>query len=133
MQRAQLVDVQETARTFTGLLEAVLEPGRLVRTAEEMSQMAPFIDGGHTVDRTNWPITVTSYYPLGGAIALALDLTLRDRSDGRLSLDDLVIASFTTGPSATTLPVSRPLMLNSTTMRRRASPLRARPTRSMQR
>ena len=54
--------------------------------------MAPFIDGGNTVDRTNWPITVTSYYPFGGAIALALDLTLRDRTDGRLSLDDYMQA-----------------------------------------
>src|SRR5262249_51572835 len=62
MQRAQLIDLQETARTFTGLVEAVMGPGHLVRTAEEMSQMAPFTDGGRTVDRTNWPITVTSYY-----------------------------------------------------------------------
>jgi len=54
--------------------------------------MAPFIDGGRTVDRTNFPITVTSYYPFGGAIALALDLTLRDRTDGRLSLDDFMQA-----------------------------------------
>ena len=48
-----------------------------------MSRMAPFIDGGRTVDRTNWSNTVISYYPFGGAIALALDLTLRDRSDSR--------------------------------------------------
>ena len=45
--------------------------------------MAPFIDGGRTIDRTNWSNTVISYYPFGGAIALALDLTLRDRCDGR--------------------------------------------------
>ena len=36
--------------------------------------MAPFIDGGRTVDRTNWSNTIISYYPFGGAIALALDL-----------------------------------------------------------
>src|SRR5262249_40467416 len=53
---------------------------------------APFIDGGRTVDRTNWSTTVISYYPFGGAIALALDLTLRDRSDSRLSLDDFMQA-----------------------------------------
>ena len=29
-----------------------------------------------------------SYYSFGGAIALALDLTLRDRSDGKTTLDD---------------------------------------------
>ena len=58
--------------------------------------MAPFIDGGRAIDRTNWSTTVISYYPYGGAIALALDLTLRDRSDGRLSLDDFMRAMWTT-------------------------------------
>src|SRR4029077_11485631 len=41
---------------------------------------------------TNWSIANISYYPFGGAIALALDLTLRDRSEGRLSLDDFMRA-----------------------------------------
>ena len=92
LQRAKLVDLDETARTLTGLVEAVAGPGRLVRSAEEMSRMAPFIDGGRTVDPTNWPITVISYYPFGGAIALALDLSLRGRSESRLSLDDFMQA-----------------------------------------
>jgi predicted metalloprotease with PDZ domain len=92
MQRTQLADIGETARTFGGLVEAVQNPGHLVRSAEEMSRMAPFIDGGRTVDRTNWSTTVISYYPFGGAIALALDLTLRDRSEGRVSLDDYMRA-----------------------------------------
>src|SRR3954466_9391255 len=92
LQRAKLVDLAATARDFTELIEAVAASGHLVRSAEEMSRMAPFIDGGRTVDRTNWPITVISYYPFGGALALALDLTLRDRSDNRLSLDDYMQA-----------------------------------------
>jgi predicted metalloprotease with PDZ domain len=92
LQRAGLVDVASTARTLTGLVEAVLGPAHLVRSAEEMSRMAAFIDGGRTADKTNWSISVTSYYPFGGAIALALDLTLRDRSGGRLSLDDFMRA-----------------------------------------
>jgi predicted metalloprotease with PDZ domain len=97
MQRAQLVDVTSSARTFTSLIETVAEEsGHLVRSAEEMSRMAPFIDGGRSIDRTNWSTTVTSYYPYGGAIALALDLTLRDRTDGRLSLDDFMRAMWTT-------------------------------------
>src|SRR5262249_37583877 len=33
-----------------------------------------------------------SYYPFGGAIALALDLSLRTRTDSRLSLDDFMRA-----------------------------------------
>src|ERR1019366_2590680 len=93
LQRAQLVDIAATARTFPGLVETVTQDsGRLVRSAEEMSRMAPFIDGGRTVDRTNWSNTVISYYPFGGAIALALDLSLRERSDSRITLDDFMVA-----------------------------------------
>jgi len=92
LQRAKLADLASTAQTFTGLIESVTAPGHLVRSAEEMSRMAPFVDGGRVIDRTNFPITVISYYPFGGAIALALDLTLRDRSDSRLSLDDYMQA-----------------------------------------
>jgi predicted metalloprotease with PDZ domain len=57
-----------------------------------MSQMASFTDGGRTVDRTNWANTFISYYPYGGAVALGLDLTLRDRSNGQVSLDDFMRA-----------------------------------------
>jgi predicted metalloprotease with PDZ domain len=96
MRRAQLVDETSAARTFGQLIESVSGPGHLVRSAEEMSRMAPFIDGGRSIDRTNWSTTVISYYPYGGAIALALDLTLRDRSDGRLSLDDFMRAMWKT-------------------------------------
>src|SRR3989442_4524319 len=93
MQRAQLVDVAATAAIVGALVDTVVnDPGRGVRSAVEMSRMAPFIDGGRTVDRTNWANTVISYYPFGGAIALALDLSLRDRSDGRVTLDDYMRA-----------------------------------------
>jgi len=92
LHRAGLVDVASTASTLTDLVEAVSSPGHLVRSAEEMSRMAAFIDGGRAIDKTNWSIANISYYPFGGAIALALDLTLRDRSDGRLSLDDYMRA-----------------------------------------
>lgn len=93
MQRAGLVDTGSTARMLTGLVEEVTQsPGRLVRSAEEMSRMAPFIDGGRQIDRTNWSNTVISYYPFGAAIALALDLTLRERSDGKITLDDYMRA-----------------------------------------
>ncbi|MCU1383068.1 MAG: peptidase Do [Acidobacteria bacterium] len=96
IQRAQLADLASTARTFGGLIESVSASGHLVRSAEEMSRMAPFIDGGRSIDRTNWSTTVISYYPYGGAIALALDLTLRDKTDSRLSLDDFMRAMWTT-------------------------------------
>jgi predicted metalloprotease with PDZ domain len=97
MQRAQLVDLVSTARTFGELVESVAQgPGRQVRSAVEMSHMASFIDGGRTIDRTNWTNTVISYYPFGGAIALALDLSLRERTDSRVSLDDFMRAMWRT-------------------------------------
>ena len=93
LQRAGLEDLSGTVRNLAGFIETVtLGPGRAVRSAEEMSRMAPFIDGGRPFDRTNWPNTVISYYPMGAAIALALDLTLRDRSDGQITLDDYMRA-----------------------------------------
>lgn len=87
--RAGVVDLRETTDALNGLITTVvLSPGRAVRSAEEMSRMAPFTDGGRTIDRTNWSNSYISYYPYGGAIALALDLTLRERYNGRLTLDD---------------------------------------------
>jgi len=92
LQRAGLVDLASSARTFGGLIESVMDDARQVRSAEQMSEMAAFIDGGRTVDRTNFSNTVISYYPFGGAIALAMDLTLRSRTDSRVSLDDFMRA-----------------------------------------
>jgi predicted metalloprotease with PDZ domain len=93
VQRAGLVDLRATSEALTEFVEtASVAPGRGFRSAEEMSRMAAFTDGGTTVDRTNWPNSVTSYYPLGGAIALALDLTLRGRSGSDITLDDFMRA-----------------------------------------
>jgi predicted metalloprotease with PDZ domain len=93
LSRAGITNLEATLDTFLNLISTVLDsPGRFVRSAEAMSQMAPFTDGGRPVDRTNWKNTVISYYPFGGAIALALDLTLRQRSGGRTSLDDYMRA-----------------------------------------
>ena len=91
--RAGLVDLPSTAAAMADMIASVvLNPAHLVRSAEEMSRMAPFTDGGRPLDRTNWSNTVISYYPFGGAIALALDLTLRERSGQRVTLDDYMRA-----------------------------------------
>jgi predicted metalloprotease with PDZ domain len=93
LQRAGIVDLDYTRQTLATLVDTVVNsPGRVVRSAEEMSRMAPFTDGGRPIDRTNWPNTVISYYPFGAAVALALDLSLRERSDGRITLDDFMRA-----------------------------------------
>lgn len=96
LRRADLVDLSDTLDDFHDLIASVRnQPGRAFRSPEEMSRMAPFADGGRTIDRTNWADTYVSYYPYGGAVALALDLTLRDRSNGRLSLDHFMRAMWT--------------------------------------
>jgi len=97
LHRAGLADVASTAGAIGRLVDAVVnDPGRATRSAVDMSRMAPFIDGGRTVDRTNWQNTVISYYTFGGAIAAALDLSLRDRTDNRVSLDDYMRAMWRT-------------------------------------
>jgi len=93
MSRSGVVDLRETLDSFYSLVRAVLlSPGLMVRSAEDMSRMAPYTDGGRAVDRTNWSNSYISYYPFGGSIALALDLTLRERYDGRVTLDDFMRA-----------------------------------------
>lgn len=93
MRRAGLTGDDQTIATFGRLLNAVVNgEGRQFRSAVEMSHMAPFVDAARAVDRTNFSNTFISYYTYGGAIALGLDLTLRDRTDGRVTLDDFMRA-----------------------------------------
>ncbi|HUU35339.1 MAG TPA: PDZ domain-containing protein, partial [Vicinamibacterales bacterium] len=68
--------------------QVTLSPGRKIRTAEQMSQMAPFVDAAVSIDRTAWPNTFISYYTWGAAIGLGLDLSLRDMTNGKVGLDD---------------------------------------------
>jgi predicted metalloprotease with PDZ domain len=54
--------------------------------------MAPFADAATAIDETNFSNTFISYYSYGAALAVALDLSLRDRSDSRITLDDYMRA-----------------------------------------
>jgi predicted metalloprotease with PDZ domain len=86
--RAGLTSTRELAQEMGRVVNAVTNsPGRRVRTAEEMSQQAAFVDDATAIDRTNFDNTFISYYTWGEAIGLALDLSLRDRSDGKVTLD----------------------------------------------
>jgi predicted metalloprotease with PDZ domain len=88
LHRAALAPLDATLASFAGSVNAVtLGPGRRLRTAEEMSRLAPFVDAAAAIDRTNWDNTFISYYTYGAAIGLALDLSLRERSSGRTTLD----------------------------------------------
>jgi predicted metalloprotease with PDZ domain len=97
LQRASIDSLAETLRTFEGLVNTVeLSPGIQMRSAEDMSRLAAFTDGGRPLDPTNWANTYVSYYYDGAAIALAMDLSLRVRSAGRVSLDDFMRAMWAT-------------------------------------
>ena len=64
-------------------------PGRAVRSVVQMSEYAPFADGVPAfADITDANRTFISYYTYGAGIALALDLSLREMSGGKQSLDD---------------------------------------------
>ena len=93
LRRAGLTQLSEFAATIVSAInEVTFSPGRQVHTAEEMSQMAPFVDAATAIDRTNFDNTFISYYTWGESIALALDLTLRQRTDGKITLDDFMRA-----------------------------------------
>src|SRR5678816_1651033 len=93
LQRAGLTRIGQFAAEMGAALNAVVtSPARKVRTAEEMSQMAPFVDAATAIDRTSFDNTFISYYTWGSAIGLGLDLTLRVRTDQRVTLDDLMRA-----------------------------------------
>ena len=97
MHRAGLSDLGETLGDFGRMIDEVVNsPGRHARTAVEMSQMAPFVDGGRAVDETNIDITFISYYTWGAGLGLALDLSLRDLTHGRVTLDDFMRAMWRT-------------------------------------
>ena len=97
LHRAGLMTLGDMAATFGRTLDAVIRsPGRKYRSAVDMSRMAPFVDRASSADRTNLENTFISYYTWGEAIALGLDLSLRERSGGRVTLDDYMRSMWTT-------------------------------------
>jgi predicted metalloprotease with PDZ domain len=71
------------------IVPVINSAGRAARSPVQMSEYAPFADGAGTfVDPTDANRTFLSYYTYGAGIAIALDLSLREMSGGKLSLDD---------------------------------------------
>jgi len=96
LKRAGLFSVGEFVQEIGNAVDRVLAaPGRQIRSAVEMSQFAPFVDAATSMDPTAFDNTFLSYYTWGEGIGLGLDLTLRDRSDGRVTLDDFMRALWT--------------------------------------
>jgi predicted metalloprotease with PDZ domain len=93
MGRTGLTERDPTVAALARAANAVVTgAGRQFRSAVAMSQMAPFTDAARSIDKTNLSTTWISYYTYGSAIALGLDLTLRDRSNGKITLDDYMRA-----------------------------------------
>src|SRR5436190_520218 len=86
------VSSADPAGLVRNAVAVINNPARQFRSAVEMSQMAAFSDAAVAIDETNLPTTFISYYTYGAAIATALDLSLRDRSNGTITLDDYMRA-----------------------------------------
>jgi predicted metalloprotease with PDZ domain len=71
-------DTDFVKHTLAGLINTkVNTPGAKGYSPVYASEEAVFTDAGVAVDKTNFANIFASYYPYGGAIALALDLELR--------------------------------------------------------
>ncbi len=89
--RAGLQPLEDTLAELARVINTVTQsPGRRIRSADDMSRLAPFVDAAASIDRTAWPNTFISYYTWGSGIALGLDLSLRDQSGGRVTLDQFM-------------------------------------------
>jgi len=88
MHRAGLWSIHEFAGRIGYALDLVIRsPARKYRSAEEVSRLAQYVDQATWSDRTNFSNHFVSYYDWGQAIGLALDLSLRARSNHQVSLD----------------------------------------------
>ena len=91
--RAGFTTLDQFAGELAGVINQVtLSPGRMFRSAVDMSRLAPFTDSAAAIDRTAWPNLFISYYTYGQAIGLGLDLSLRDKSNGKITADDYMRA-----------------------------------------
>ena len=86
-------DTDYVKRTVAGLIRVKTNtPGARLYSPVQASEEAVFTDAGVSIDKTNFPNIFASYYPYGGSLALALDLTLRTKY-GK-TLDDYMTAAW---------------------------------------
>jgi len=85
-------------KLFSTLAAAIAEienaPGSKLTSAEDSSLIAPFIDDAPHAQQTNLANTSVNYYPKGETLGLVLDLLIRQNSNGKLSLDDVMRAMY---------------------------------------
>lgn len=88
LRRAGLLTTDQFAGAMGSAVNAVLtDPGRKVFNVIDMSRQAPFADAARSIDPTNQGNNFISYYTYGQALALGIDLLIRERFPGK-SLDD---------------------------------------------
>ena len=91
MRRAGLWDdtalLRRESQTITAIENA---PGSHLMSAEDSSLSAPFLDDAPHAQQTNLENTTISYYPKGELVGLVLDLTIRGKTNGKASLDDVM-------------------------------------------
>ncbi len=88
LKRAGLSTLDQFARGMGFAVSAVLTaPGRQVFDVIDMSRHAPFVDAATSIDPNNFPNIFISYYTYGQALALGIDLAIRERFPGK-TLDD---------------------------------------------
>ncbi len=84
IRRAGEMPLDAYVASLGGTLDFIVNnSARRYGSPQEMSLRAPFVDAATSIDTVNERI-FASYYPYGAVIALALDLTLRQRFDSDL-------------------------------------------------
>lgn len=119
--RAGTIGLEQALSSWSWAVSTVASGrGRRFRSAAEMSLMAQFVDGAKWNDRSNADGTYLSYYTYGHAIGLALDLSLRNRSDGNVGIDEFWRAMWLAhGKTGGSLPgyVDRPYTIDDVRLR----------------
>src|SRR5688572_12061827 len=88
LHRAGFYSIDEFAAGMGNVLDQVIRsPARKYRSVEEVSRFAQFVDAAMWTDPTNVDNNFVSYYDWGAVIGLGLDLSLRARSDHKVTLD----------------------------------------------
>jgi len=90
IRRAQVSTVDEYLAVISSIVnQADQVPGGQFFTPEGASMLATFTDAGTSIDKTNFSNIFFSYYIYGRAMALALDLSIRQEFPEK-SLDDFM-------------------------------------------
>ena len=84
LERAGMSTLEQFARGMGFAVNGVLtDPGRTIFNVIDMSRHAPFVDAATSIDPNNFSNTFISYYTYGEALALGIDLSIRERFPGK--------------------------------------------------